>query len=394
MTSRIVVRRSIPVFILLAASLCQAQVADNAALQQQEWKGIVARNLRLFSTQFQGTVFGAAVNLGDPMVLHRRLMKEDLALAVDPAKIANEKATALFMLWDHRIVLKASPEFYPVSVAGRSTDNYRFIDIWHELNHAVMHEMEHESMAARLAVLSEKDDEMYIEWAEDAVDNLDTIMRRFEQYIQRNGKIPPSASVAAKGRNGWTQFLKQMATPRGKNESRLPTEQEKEEFKRFCGFDVNPQKIKAHYLALGYSPLYFDEGSPANNVAAAEPRILDGVWTYNGRSVAEARQEENGDLVFKAQQNTLTVEWWLDFGMRDFGHKARRIATYELILQPNGFAATLKGKNGDLDVIEALWKGKDLEGRFYHLQPGETSPAPEATTLFRAFGRRADPRTK
>jgi len=372
--------------VLFAAPPANAQVADNPALQQQVWKALVAKNLRLFTAQFKGTMFGDAVNLGNPMVLHRRLMEEDLDLVVDPAKLEKEDADALFMLWDHDIIVKASLEFYPVSVVGRSTDKYfSFMDVWHELHHAVMHEMEHESMAARVAALSEKDDEVYIEWAEDAVTGLDSAMRKFEQYMKANGKVPSSNNVAARGRKGWVKFCTMIATPRGA-ERRLPTDAEKEEFKRVFGFDVNPSKIKAHYLSLGYSPLYFDEAAKTNALVTDGPRILDGLWSYGGNNYAEARHEDSGDWVFKTTPTTLTVEWWVSFDIHyPMGNKPSRVETYDLMCTPEGLTATCKSKDGkSRSVIEAKWKGKDLEGRFYGHQEGKP-PDPEGITLFTAF---------
>ena len=135
-------------------------------------------------------------------------------------------------------------------------------------------------------------------------------------------------------------------------------------------------------------------GSGEKSRVSDESWILDGVWNYEGTYEIEARHEEFGSWVFKTKPKILIVEWWLDFSLRSFGHKARKTVTYDLTWTEDGFTAVFVDEKGGKSVIEAhWWENVKLKGRYYDLKPGQDVPDPENPVSFYAHRVSDDPRT-
>jgi len=129
---------------------------------------------------------------------------------------------------------------------------------------------------------------------------------------------------------------------------------------------------------------------------------LSGVWNFFGTYHVETRHEEFGNWVFNSTPKTLTAEWWRDFELRKYNHKAWQTRTYDLRWTGNGegFVAEYQDDKGKKQIIEAKWILKenrakryyDLEGRYYNVEPGQNEPDLESIVNFTANRLYADPR--
>ncbi len=280
--------------------------------EQIRRKNAALGKVSLFMNQWNARDFGKWISLGNIDTFRDRLYEEKMQIYVDPGYLSDSDAVAAYvevyiwkLIWtvyEEDLLINVEPEDFSNDGTNASAT------LWHELIHAVSHGLQ---QAGGSGQFSFNDDHLYIEWAESCIRGF-RWLGSFEDFVAQNDRSNPSDEIAANGRQRWKKFLGDYnSTLYG----RMPTEAEKAELSTMIGFDVDPEKIKAGYISMGYSEKYFDDitvriTSPADNAEISENQVEVSAEVTNnepGLAIDKAGFRVNGAEQFSTLSgNTFT----------------------------------------------------------------------------------------
>jgi uncharacterized protein YfaP (DUF2135 family) len=119
----------------------------------------------------------------------------------------------------------------------------------------MIHAVSHGAQVSGAANQLSGDDHVYIGWAESCTFGFNKL-KLFETKAKTYGIGNPTPTQAAETRNYWKQFI---AETKGSTYGELGaiTAAQKQALQNLVGFSCDVNAIKAGYLSVGYSPLYF-----------------------------------------------------------------------------------------------------------------------------------------
>lgn len=221
-----------------------------------------------FLHQYDAFDFARAISLGDIGVFAARAAQPSFQIYVDRDYLGygtvdgNAAEYVELYFWGlsyyRDLVLGNDPEQFALGKVPET--QFSPLILWHEMVHAVSHLATVDGSPNALPPppggANDDVDHYYLWWAEHCMGRGIARLRTFEQHAKASGRSAPTPEAAAVGRNTWRQFVStcdESSDARG-----APPPQLRLVFKQLTGFHIDPATVKAHYLALGYSPLYFD----------------------------------------------------------------------------------------------------------------------------------------
>jgi uncharacterized protein YfaP (DUF2135 family) len=218
---------------------------------QESRKNTVIAKVSEFIHQWDAYDFHQWISAGDLSVFSARIFEPAMQVYVDPDYLASGGSAAeyveayiwkfIWTIYDQDLVISAEPQDPTVTN----------MTLWHEMIHAVSHGAQVSGAPNALT----GDDHVYIGWAESCTFGFNKL-KLFETRAKQYGIGNPTTSQAAEVRNYWRQFI---AETQGSTYADLGTitEAQKTALQNLIGFRCDPNAVKAGYLSLGYSPLYF-----------------------------------------------------------------------------------------------------------------------------------------
>jgi len=221
-----------------------------------------------FLHQHDAYDFARAISLGDIGAFSARAAEPSFQIYVDRDYLAygtKEGSAAAYVelyFWGlsyyRDLVLGNDPELFGLGKVPEQ--EFSPLILWHEMIHAISHLATVTGSPNRLPPppggKDEDVDHYYLWWAERCLSGGIARLRTFEQHAKASGRSTPSPEAAAVGRTTWRQFVSicdDSSDLRG-----APPPQQRLVFRQLTGFHIDAATVKAHYLSLGYSPLYFD----------------------------------------------------------------------------------------------------------------------------------------
>ncbi|MFH1494030.1 MAG: hypothetical protein ABIG70_04460 [Pseudomonadota bacterium] len=218
---------------------------------QESRKNTVLGKVNEFLHQWDAYDFHRWSSAGNLATFSTRIWEPAMQVYVDPGYLSSGGSAAeyveayiwkyIWTIYEQDLVISAEPQSEGVS----------HMTLWHEMIHAVSHGAQVSGAANRLS----GDDHVYVGWAESCTFGFNKL-KLFETKAKTYGIGNPTPTQAAEARNYWKQFI---AETKGSTYAELGaiTAAQKQALQNLIGFSCDANAIKAGYLSVGYSPLYF-----------------------------------------------------------------------------------------------------------------------------------------
>jgi len=262
----------------------------NTLFEVPESEQIRLRNSLLSSLntslrQYDAYRFSRVMSMGDIAKFTARASDPSFQVYMNPELLASKNAVAAYYelyvygLWPtsyyyRDLVLRYDPALF---VVGASTEFSPMI-LWHEMVHALSHLASETNSLGRLpdpqsGTSLEAIDHFYTDWAEACMSDGLLRLKNFEDHIVKQGSGAPTAAAVATARAYWRAVVNGCNS--SNNPLGVPATAQRAVFKALVGFDVDVNKIRLHYLSLGYPKEYFD----AATVSIMSPGVSSTVTT-------------------------------------------------------------------------------------------------------------------
>lgn len=292
----------------------EVTVTASANFQVPEGEQVRLRNALLANINgylhlYDSYQFSRVISLGVIERFTLRANDPSFQIYLNPELLTNRGAVASYMelfvylqpaaFYFRDLVLKMEPSQF---VIGPTPDLHPIV-LWHEMVHALSDTANQTGIdrlpAPRAGLTLEQIDHFYTDWAEScAVDGV-LRLKAFEDHAAKQPPGTPSANAIAVAREHWRGVVNECN--RSNNPLGVPDTAQRAVFKNLVGFDVDVNRVKQHYLGLGYPAAYFDAAvvtitspGPSSTVSSADVQVTATVNRVPGTAIGLAGFVANG----------------------------------------------------------------------------------------------------